>query len=133
MIERSRSGSIPLTNGSGSGFRRPKIERIRQIQIRIRYTLPFFILSLILAGDPSAPDAVCLAENRAAAQRSGPSGQLDHPGAGAAGGRRRSRPPPQPRGARHTLRRRAGEHRRPRTSGGPHHTGGGGVSDPVFI
>jgi hypothetical protein len=41
MIERSESGSIPLTNGSGSW--RPKIIQIRQIwiRIRIRNTLPF--------------------------------------------------------------------------------------------
>jgi hypothetical protein len=36
MIEGSGSGSIPLTNGSGSGFIRPKTMWIRWIQIRIR-------------------------------------------------------------------------------------------------
>ncbi len=36
MIEGSGSGSIPLTNGSGSGFRRPKNMWIRWIRIRIR-------------------------------------------------------------------------------------------------
>ncbi len=79
-----------------SGSRRPKIVRIRQIRIR---NTAFCILLLMLpplysghkehhtwypgtslilrlqlefnnASDPSAPDAVCLAQNRAAAQRS---------------------------------------------------------------
>jgi hypothetical protein len=34
----SDPGSIALTNGSGSGFRRPKNIRIRRIRIRIRKT-----------------------------------------------------------------------------------------------
>jgi hypothetical protein len=40
MIEGSGSESIPLTNGSGSGFRRPKIMWIRWI--RIRNTASFY-------------------------------------------------------------------------------------------
>jgi hypothetical protein len=36
MMEGSKYGSIPLTNGSGS--RRPKNTRIRRIRIRIRNT-----------------------------------------------------------------------------------------------
>ncbi len=42
MIERSGSGSIPLTNGSGS--KRPKIIRIRQIRIR---STAFLILCIM--------------------------------------------------------------------------------------
>jgi hypothetical protein len=126
MIEGYGFGSIHLTNGSGSGSRRPKI-------IWILFILLLILPPLCNAGDPSAPDAVCLTQNRAAAQRSGPPGQLDHAGGGAAGGRRRRRPPTQPGGARHTLRRRAGEYRRPRPSGGPHHTGGGCFGSGIHL
>ncbi len=52
MIEGSRSGSIPLTNGSGSGSRRPKNMWIRWIRIRIRNTgsKNIFLFCLLLTG-----------------------------------------------------------------------------------
>ncbi len=46
MIEVSGSGSIPLTNGSGSGFRRPKNTWIRWIRIRNTVILLFCLCRL---------------------------------------------------------------------------------------